>query len=554
MVFIRAGSVSGTATINARGVAAVSSGNDGAGGGGAGGRVIIIAATGNLAGLTINVSGGTGGYANLDPAPGTDPACTGGTSHGPGGGGGGGVIFASSAPGTSTVTGGVAGLTNVTSGVFAAPTTNYGALAGGNGFVTTGVTQLIGVQPCSLATNASVCGLRVDPSGTVEFATSSQRGTLGFDLFQTEDPTGRRGRVRLTEQAIVSPVPNSATPILYRAETSPITATYIVIEETEVKGQKRMIGPFRVGDEVLRIGYERIEKWSAEHVGVSRRGSRQVSLRRGAHRRDADDDRRDDRRRRLRRARRADEGLKLETSAAGPVRANLSDLVAAGLPAAYAARPETLRLSNLGRPVPFRVAMDLTGVRSLQFTAEALSTDYSGQNAYILSWGKGLPAAPSVDFTVSGFPRRAGFVRVEQNVFSAAFVAQGADPWIWDVLVSGLPGGPYTFDLPGLRAAGGNVPVRVGLIGGSDHAHVVAGVPQRPGRGHAEVHGQEGGHARGHGLRGRPARGRQRAQPDLHRAHGHRRRPRPGLPRRGGPGRLRRAPVGAGFHRRDLRV
>ena len=73
--------------------------------------------------------------------------------------------------------------------------------------------------------------------------------------------------------------------------------------------------------------------------------------------------------------------------------------------------------------------MDLTGVRSLQFTAEALATDYSGQNAYILSWGKGQPPAPSADFTVSGFPRRAGFVRVEQNVFSAAFVAQGADPW-----------------------------------------------------------------------------------------------------------------------------
>jgi len=472
MAFIRAGSVTGTATINARGVTPLASGNDGGGGAGAGGRVLFIAATGTLTGLTIDVSGGSGGYANVDPAPGTDPPCASGTSHGPGGGGGGGAIFASSAPTATNVTGGAAGWTNTVNGTFNA-TTQYSATGGANGFVTTGVTQLIGVQPCSLATNASVCGLRVDPSGLVEFATSRQRGTLGFDLFQTDDPTGRRGRVRLTDQAIASPVPSSGTPILYRAETSPITASFIVIEETEVNGQKRMIGPFRVGDEVLRIGYERIEKWSAEHVGVDRRGSRQVSLRRGAHRRDAEDDRRDEQRRRLRRARRADEGLKLETSTAGPVRAALSDLVAAGLPAAYAARPESLRLSNLGRPVPFRVAMDLTGVRSLQFTAEALSTDYSGQNAYILSWGKGLPPAPSVDFTVSGFPRRAGFVRVEQNVFSAAFVAQGADPWIWDVLVSGLPAGPYTFDLPGLRAAGGNVPVRVGLIGGSDHAHVV---------------------------------------------------------------------------------
>jgi hypothetical protein len=246
-----------------------------------------------------------------------------------------------------------------------------------------------------------------------------------------------------------------------------------VIEETETSGQKRMIGPFRVGDEVLRIGYERVERWSAEHVGVDRRGSapgvccaaeRTPRCGRRAPRRPAAPAAPPAPRGR---------GLKLETSAAGPVRAALSDLVAAGLPAAYAARPETLRLTNLGRPVPFRVAMDLTGVRSLQFTAEALSTDYSGQNAYILSWGKGLPPAPSVDFTVSGFPRRNGFVRVEQNVFNAAFVAQGADPWIWDVLVSGVPAGPYVFDVPGLRAAGGAVPVRVGLIGGSDHAHTV---------------------------------------------------------------------------------
>ena len=33
-----------------------------------------------------------------------------------------------------------------------------------------------------------------------------------------------------------------------------------------------------------------------------------------------------------------------------------------------------------------------------------------------------------MDLTVSGFPRRPGYVRVEQNVFSAAFVAQGALP------------------------------------------------------------------------------------------------------------------------------
>ena len=58
-------------------------------------------------------------------------------------------------------------------------------------------------------------------------------------------------------------------------------------------------------------------------------------------------------------------------------------------------------------------------------------------------------------------------------MFSAVFVAQGADPWIWDPIVSGVPGGPYPFELPGLRPSSAPVRVRVGLIGGSDHPHTV---------------------------------------------------------------------------------
>ncbi|HEV7500013.1 MAG TPA: C25 family cysteine peptidase, partial [Vicinamibacteria bacterium] len=454
-----------------RGLSAPSTGNDGAGGAGAGGRIIFTAATGTITGLTALVSGGVGGYANLfsPPAPAPGPACTGTSSHGPGGGGGGGAIFVSTAPAAaSSVAGGASGLTNATSGTFTAPTTAYGATAGGNGFQTTGVTTLVGVQPCTVATRASVCGLRVDPSGLVEFATGSQRGTLGFDLFQTTDPTGRLGRRRLTDRSLTSPVPSSGSPILYRAETKQITAPYIVIEEIETSGTRRAIGPFAVGDERMRIGFERIEKWASENEATSRKGASLLSSRR-LRLRMADGDRRT----RLRRRRSDDEALKLQVAAAGPVRVVLNDLVSAGLPAAYVNRPDQLRLTNLGRPVPFRISLDPTGKRAIEFTAEELSTDYSGRNPYVLAWGRTVPPAPSVGFTVSGFPRAAGFVRIEQNVFNAAFVAQGADPWIWDLLVSGSPAGPYTFDLPGLRPAGGAVPVRVGVIGGSDHAHTV---------------------------------------------------------------------------------
>ena len=169
----------------------------------------------------------------------------------------------------------------------------------------------------------------------------------------------------------------------------------------------------------------------------------------------------------------AGEGVKIEVSREGPVHVALSDLVAAGMPPGVAMRPAELRLTNLGRPVPSRVVMDLSGARALEFSAEELSTDYSGRNPYVVSWGRTPPPVPTEPFTVSGFPRRAGFVRVEQNVFSAVFVAEGADPWIWDPIVSGVPGGPYPFELPGLRPSSAPVRVRVGLIGGSDHPHTV---------------------------------------------------------------------------------
>jgi hypothetical protein len=469
--------VAGTGTITARGLIGVTSGQDGAGGGGAGGRIAVIAATGTLDNLTTDASGGRGGYTNLNTvgsggvAPGTQPTCMEGSSHGPGGGGAGGAIFLSdapTAPATMSVLGALNGLTNVVDNEHNVAGIAYGATAGGNGITNTAVTQLVGVQPCTVATRASVCGLRVDPSGTIEFATSSQRRTLGFNIYATADGTGRHDRTLLTERPVLSPVPSSATPILYRADTAPIETPYVVIEEIEVSGLRRSIGPFPVDDARLRLGYERIERWAAEHDGrATRSGARLLSSRRrtpsggGAPVR------------RARFARSPGEGVKIEVSAAGPVQVPLSDLVPAGLPPVFLTRPEGLRLTNLGRPVPFRVTMDLGGARVLEFAAERLSTDYSGRNPYVVSWGRGAPPVPSAPLTVSGFPRHPGFVRIEENVFNAVFVAEGADPWIWDPVLSGVPAGPYPFDLPGLRRSAANVRVRVGLIGGSDHEHTV---------------------------------------------------------------------------------
>ncbi len=121
IVMIRAGTVSGSGTINARGArAADNTLNDGGGGGGAGGSVIVIAPVWSAAGLAMNVQGGRGG----------DAFVSGTTAHGPGGGGGGGVAIRS---GTAivTATGGGNGVTNT--GDAPPGGASHGAVTGSSG-------------------------------------------------------------------------------------------------------------------------------------------------------------------------------------------------------------------------------------------------------------------------------------------------------------------------------------------------------------------------------------------------------------------------------------
>jgi uncharacterized repeat protein (TIGR01451 family) len=79
IVMLRANTLSGTGTVDVRGVTGLSVGQDGAGGGGSGGTAYITA-TSSTAAITVNANGGDGGWATF------------GAAHGPGGGGGGGVV------------------------------------------------------------------------------------------------------------------------------------------------------------------------------------------------------------------------------------------------------------------------------------------------------------------------------------------------------------------------------------------------------------------------------------------------------------------------------
>ncbi|WP_137757817.1 LamG-like jellyroll fold domain-containing protein [Pontibacter sp. SGAir0037] len=118
IVMVRAGSITGTGTIDASGASANNTvANDGSGGGGAGGSILLTSAVPNgISNVLVNTSGGSGG---------TNTG--GGSAHGPGGGGGGGVVYVNhTAVRTgSTWAGGAAG--------FTASNAHFGAVAGSNG-------------------------------------------------------------------------------------------------------------------------------------------------------------------------------------------------------------------------------------------------------------------------------------------------------------------------------------------------------------------------------------------------------------------------------------
>jgi uncharacterized repeat protein (TIGR01451 family) len=141
IIFIRADSLTGTATLTANGASSYNAtANDAGGGGGGGGTIIVLSANGGESGLTLQAKGGRGGNAWQSEAFAL------GQRHGPGGGGGGGVIYVSGAPASTSVAGGANGLTLNT------PAVPYGSTPGNAGIVTTNATlsQVTGIQSAAL--------------------------------------------------------------------------------------------------------------------------------------------------------------------------------------------------------------------------------------------------------------------------------------------------------------------------------------------------------------------------------------------------------------------
>ena len=132
----------------------------------------------STSGLTIDAQGGFGGDVNW---PDTDP-------HGPGGGGGGGVVYISAAGATTSVVhGGHGAAGNPTSDDVA-----FGSADGTDGVTSTGAITFTGGRPgyhC-ITSQALITAIRALPLGgggqVVEWQTSSQAGTIGFQVLRYE--------------------------------------------------------------------------------------------------------------------------------------------------------------------------------------------------------------------------------------------------------------------------------------------------------------------------------------------------------------------------------
>ncbi len=314
-------------------------------------------------------------------------------------------------------------------------------------------------------TRASISGIRVG-SGVVEFATSWQRGTRGFNLYSAPDGSRRALKTKLNDALIVSPRPESMTPILYRVDAAP-EGPFLWIEEIEIGSDSgRLMGPFEIADDTLSQRFERVErKMSAaprDHRGGASRSvlparrlkaDRRGSILRGPRRTAAT-------------------GVKVEIAEPGEVVVPWSDLLAQGLPQRLVSQSQRIQVSSAGIKTPFT-----TTPAGLRFIAKDLATDHTGRNVYLITWnGAPVMRAP---LSQSEVPVADGFHRIHQNWIYYQAAPRDTDPWLWDLLVEGDPW-PASWDptqgdfaLPGFVPGGGSVPVAITLVGRTDSPHVV---------------------------------------------------------------------------------
>lgn len=316
----------------------------------------------------------------------------------------------------------------------------------------------------ALLTRASIRGVRVTGSA-VEFVTAMQRGSATFNVYAVPED-GAPVRVG----SVAAAVADSLQPVFYRVQTSLLPSRRLLIEEIDRHGRRQLMGPFVAGDRRLRAAFERLEAGLGRGGPAEMRGDarRARGLARGTRARSRPDDAEV---KRAKKVRPAQDGVKIEVSEPGYVTVALAELQANGLPPNVPWKK--VELTNQGRSHEFEW---LPG-GAIGFLAERLSTDYTGHNVYVVTWGKQAPAM-SATLTQSEDPLDPAFVRAERNTIYLASGSPAGDPWFWDFLWGDgsawpYPGSDGSFDLPGLVPAAGPVPVRLRVYAWSAGAHAL---------------------------------------------------------------------------------
>lgn len=315
-------------------------------------------------------------------------------------------------------------------------------------------------------TPATIRGVRIDAErGRVRFAVGAQTNTRGFHIW-TAGKSGSK-LSRLTDELIPAPSPTLTAPAVYEAQVRPFSGRKIFIEEVDVTGRTRMMGPFEPQDARLESAFDSVQLRLSATAQVARRSRAGRSVGSTSRPQGGETRRRSQRPPRVTRGSFARaQGIKIVTNQAGVVSVSRGQLAAAGLPQHVAL--SRLELTHLGEAVPVHVTGRRGGDEAIQFVALDLDTLYSGENAYVVSWG-GQASQGRAPLTLPETAPPTGFTRVQQHSLYFGSAPREANPWVWDALTGDGAVWPYaglsaanTFDLRGLVSGGsGSAPVRV---------------------------------------------------------------------------------------------
>ena len=391
------------------------------------------------------------------------------------------------------------------------------------------------------ATRVTIRGVRVDPAGIVEFVTSTQRATRGFNLYETSDPQGANDLSPLNDALVETPTADSLWPILYSVRTRQVSKPFVLIEEVEQGGARRALGPYRVGDQRFARMLDRITS-QMDRAGVPP-GDVRVLEARTRQRESFTTGRREAQeavRWKKSHPRQSASGVAIEVASAyytpdasgtvlvrnevqpGLVRVPASSIEAFGLRVG-----PNLRLTNRGDEVPFRIERSSSG-QQLVFQADPLRTDYTTKNVYLLTQNAS-PYPMQAELTKSGQPPTRATCGSSARRRTSRTRRPRADPFLWDILVPDWGDWPYlwwdydyytklsTFDIPNLAGNRERPRERAGrprrLVEAPAHGR---GLPQRQSVGTLVINGSAAGVLAGQHRRVAAARHRQHDPHPLH--------------------------------------